>query len=205
MNRIDTVVFDIGNVLVQWDPRHLYRGIFADEAEMEHFLAHICTMDWHVEHDRGVSFAENAARLKTRYPQHAGLIDLWGDRYLEMVPDRVPGTAALLRRLKREGRTVHGLTNMPGPVFPALAARFPELGLFDTAVVSGNEGVIKPDPRIYRILIARTGLDPVRTLFVDDSQANVATAAGLGFAVHQFMHAEAPDGELRRHGLVSPV
>jgi len=204
MSGVDTVVFDIGNVLVQWDPRHLYRSVFADEAEMEHFLAHVCTMEWHVEHDRGLSFADNAARLKAAHPGHADLIDIWGARYPEMTPGRVPGTAALLRGLKEAGHAVHGLTNMPGPVFPALAARFPELGLFEATVVSGDEGVIKPDPRIYEILIARTGLDPARTLFIDDSRANVAAAADLGFAVHLFEHADGLGRELRRLGLISP-
>ncbi|MDO8838050.1 MAG: HAD family phosphatase [Parvibaculum sp.] len=204
MIRIDTVVFDIGNVLIRWDPRHLYRSVFTDEAEMEHFLAHVCTMAWHVEHDRGVSFAENAARLKAVHPDQAALIDLWGARYPEMTPARVPGTETLLRGLKAAGHAVHGLTNMPSDFLPVLAGVYPELELLEEMVVSGDEGVIKPDPRIYEILIARTGLDPARTLFIDDSQANVATAAALGFAVHRFVHAEGLGDELRQLGLLSP-
>jgi len=203
VTRIDTVVFDIGNVLIRWDPRHLYRSVFTDEAEMEHFLAHVCTMDWHVEHDRGVSFAENAARLKAVHPDHAALIDLWGARYREMTPARVPGTEALLRGLKAAGHAVHGLTNMPADFLPVLAGLYPELELLEETVVSGDEGIIKPDPRIYAILIARTGLDPARTLFIDDSQANVATAEALGFAVHRFAHAEGLGDELRQLGLLS--
>ncbi|MEX1155497.1 HAD family hydrolase [Parvibaculum sp.] len=203
MNRIDTVVFDIGNVLIQWDPRHLYRSVFADAAEMEHFLAHVCTMEWHVEHDRGLSFADNAARLKAVHPDHADLIDIWGARYPEMTPDRVPGTAALLRGLKEAGHAVHGLTNMPPDFFPVLSELYPELHLLDETVISGDEGIIKPDPRIYEILIGRTGLDPARTLFVDDSRSNVEAAARLGFAVHRFEHAEGLGCELRRFGLIS--
>ena len=200
---IDTIVFDIGNVLIRWDPRYLYRTIFADEAEMEHFLAHVCTMDWHIEHDRGVPFAENAARLKAVHPDHAELIDLWGARYVEMTPARVPGTEALLRGLKAAGHTVHGLTNMPSDFFPVLAGLYPELELLEETVVSGDEGVLKPDPKVYEILIARTGLAPARTLFIDDSAANATTAADLGFAVHRFEGAAGLQEELRRLGLLS--
>ncbi|ABS63640.1 HAD-superfamily hydrolase, subfamily IA, variant 3 [Parvibaculum lavamentivorans DS-1] len=200
--KLDTVVFDIGNVLIQWDPRHLYRSIFPDEAEMEAFLANVCTMEWHIEHDRGVPFADNALGLKARHPAHADLIDLWGARYLEMTPDRVPGTAALLRGLKAGGIALHGLTNMPSPVFPALCERYPELLLLEQTVVSGDEGILKPDPRIYRILIGRAGIDPSRTLFIDDSARNVETAASLGFHTHIFTGADGLEGALRGHGLI---
>lgn len=203
MNRsIDAVVFDIGNVLVDWNPRHLYRKVFADEAEMEAFLAEVCTMEWHVEHDRGMSFESNAALLKARHPGHAEMIDLWGARQLEMNAGPVPGTAALLGRLKEAGTPAHGLTNMPSPVFPALCARFPVLCLLEEVVVSGDEGVIKPDPRIFEILIARAALDPARTLFIDDSPRNVEAAARLGFEAHRFVDAETLGRELDRHGLL---
>lgn len=199
---IDAAVFDIGNVLIDWNPRHLYRKVFEDEGEMEAFLAEICTMEWHVEHDRGMSFESNAALLKARHPGHAKMIDLWGARQLEMNAGPVPGTAALLRRLKEAGAPVHGLTNMPSPIFPALRARYPELGLLEEVVVSGDEGVIKPDPRIFEILIARAALEPARTLFIDDSVRNVEAAARLGFEVHRFTDAETLSRELDHHGLL---
>lgn len=202
MGAIEAVVFDIGNVLIKWNPRHLYRKVFADEAEMEAFLGDICTMEWHVEHDRGVSFERNGALLKERHPAHAEMIDLWGARQLEMNKGPVPGVAALLARLKDRGVPVHGLTNMPSPVFPALRERFPELGLLQTVVVSGDEGVIKPDPRIFEILVERASLAPAATLFIDDSPKNVAAAEALGFATHRFTDAEALARELAGHGLV---
>lgn len=201
--RVGTVVFDIGNVLIQWDPRHLYRTVFGSETEMEDFLATVCTMDWHIEHDRGVPFAENALRLKALHPAHADLIDLWGARYLDMTPACVPGTAALLRRLKAAGVAVHGLTNMPSPVFPALCERYKELLLLEHTVVSGDEGILKPDPRIYEVLIGRAGLKPERTLFIDDSPRNVDAAAALGFHVHCFTDAAALELALCDHGLIS--
>mgnify|MGYP001255499276 CR=1 FL=1 len=202
MSAIEAVVFDIGNVLVEWNPRYLYRKVFADEAEMEAFLSGVCTMEWHVEHDRGVSFESNAALLKERHPAHAEFIDIWGSRQIEMNRGPVPGVAALLGHLKEKGVPVHGLTNMPSPIFPALCERFPELCLLEEVVVSGDEGVIKPDPRIFEILIGRASLVPQSTLFIDDSPRNVAAAESLGFRTHRFTDAEALSADLMRHGLI---
>lgn len=200
---INTVVFDVGNVLVGWDPRHLYRKVFADEAEMERFLAEVCTNEWHLAHDYGVSFEENAARLKKIHPAYGDLIDLWRTRYAEMIPGRVPGTAALLHALADNGVSLHGLTNMPVPVFDYLREAYPELQRFATTVVSGAEGVIKPDQRIFNLLIERAGLVPAHTLFIDDSQANVSTAIELGFVTHHFKDAQALGHDLVRRKLIA--
>lgn len=202
MQLVDTVVFDIGNVLIEWDPRHLYRKVFASEAEVEHFLATVCTNEWHLAHDHGVSFEENAAALKALHPDRAELIDMWGGRYLEMIPGRIEGTAALIHALGDGGVPMHGLTNMPSVTFPQLRAIYPELARFGTTVISGDEGIIKPDPRIFEILIGRTGLAPRRTLFIDDSPRNVDAAERLGFRVHRFSDAEGLCGELVALGLL---
>lgn len=199
---IDTIVFDIGNVLVGWDPRHLYRKVFATEAEMEQFLAEICTMEWHLAHDYGVPFAENAARLKEIHPTHGDLIDLWWSRYAEMIPGRVPGTADLLHALGDKGLTLHGLTNMPVPVFDYLREAYPELQRFGTAVVSGAEGMIKPDPRIFELLIERSGLVPQASFFIDDSRKNIDAAAALGFETHHFTDAARLADDLAARGLL---
>ena len=201
-SEIDTVVFDIGNVLVGWDPRHLYRKVFADEAEMERFLAEVCTIEWHLAHDLGVSFEENAARLKEVHPDHGELIDFWRTRYAEMIPGRVPGTADLLHALADSGLTLHGLTNMPVPVFEYLRDEYPELQRFETTVVSGAEGMIKPDPRIFELLIERAGFAPQRALFIDDSHANVMAATELGFETHHFTNAEELGRDLQRRKLI---
>lgn len=199
---VQTVVFDLGNVVFEWNPRHLYRKVFATEEEMEHFLSTVCTPQWHVAHDRGVSFEENARTLKERHPLHANLIDMWRSRFQEMIPGLVPGVSGLMAALKARGLAVHGLTNMPSSVFPQLCARFPEIGLLDPTIVSGDEGVVKPDPRIFEILIQRTGLHPTRTLFIDDSRANVEAAAKLGFSTHRFQTAERLRGDLAALGLI---
>jgi FMN phosphatase YigB (HAD superfamily) len=199
---LDTVVFDIGNVLIAWDPRHLYRKVFATEAEMERFLAEVCTLEWHLAHDYGVSFEENGAKLKAIHPDHADLIDMWHRRYAEMIPGRVPGTAELLHAMDEAGVKIHGLTNMPSTVFTYLRETYPELQRFDTAVVSGDEGVIKPEPRIFEILIERARLTPEQTLFIDDSKRNVDAAAALGFRVHHFVDADALRADLVAMGLL---
>tara|TARA_R110002074_G_scaffold1020_1_gene6120 strand:- start:360 stop:965 length:606 start_codon:yes stop_codon:yes gene_type:complete len=199
---IDTIVFDIGNVLVGWDPRHLYRKVFASEAEMERFLTEVCTNDWHLAHDRGVSFEENGAKLKVLHPDHAVHIDFWHTRYAEMIPGRIAGTADLLHALADKGLTIHGLSNMPVPVFDYLRVTYPELQRFETAVISGTEGVLKPDPRIYEILMARAGFAPERAYFIDDSKANIAAAAALGFQTHHFTDAAALAKDLVARGLL---
>ena len=199
---VDTVVFDIGNVLVGWDPRHLYRKVFATEAEMERFLTEVCTLEWHLAHDFGVSFEENGAKLKLIHPQHAELIDFWHTRYAEMIPGRIEGTAELFHGLEARGHTIHGLTNMPVPVFEFLRVEYPELQRFQKVVVSGAEGLVKPDPAIFEVLIERSGLDPVRTLFIDDSLANIRTAETLGFLTHHFTNSATLASDLQRLGLL---
>ena len=189
---VDAVVFDIGNVLIHWDPRLLYRKIFtrvdmtADERKVDWFLATVCTQDWNIEQDRGRSIADAEAEAIGRHPDYAPQIRAFYGRFQEMIPDAIPESVAALRRVKAAGMPVHGLTNFGRETFPQTARRFDFLRRFDTVVVSGDEGVIKPDPAIFRILIERTGIDPARTAFIDDSAANIQSARDLGFVTHHF-------------------
>lgn len=202
MNAIDTIVFDLGNVVFGWNPRHLYRKVFDDEVEMEAFLHTVCTMAWHLAHDRGTSFRDNAAALKKEFPEQGRLIDMWGERFQEMIPGRLPGTREIMEALKARGLAMHGITNMPAEVYPVLRERFRELRMLEVTVVSGEEGVIKPHRRIFDILVERTGLDPVRALFVDDSRTNIVAAEEFGFQVHQFTDAGALREKLTQLGLL---
>lgn len=189
---LTAIVFDIGNVLIHWDPRLLYRKIFtkvdmtADERQVEWFLANVCTTEWNIEQDRGRSIADAEAEAIGRHPDYAPQVRAFYGRFQEMIPSEIPETVAALRRAKEAGLPVHGLTNFGPETFPQTAARFDFLRSFDTVVVSGDEGVIKPDPAIFRILIERTGIDPARTAFIDDSAANIETAASLGLVTHHF-------------------
>jgi 2-haloacid dehalogenase len=187
---LKTVVFDIGGVLLDWDPRHLYRQVLADEDEVERFLAEVCTWEWHTQHDLGRPMAETIPELSARFPEHAPAIALWHDRYHDMIAGEVPGTLDVVRDLHTAGVGLLVLSNMPADVLHVLEG-FDWLGLFDGVVVSGREGVVKPDPAIYRLLVDRHGADPATTAFVDDRPENVAAATALGFHGIQFTDAPA--------------
>ena len=180
MTSIDAVVFDIGGVLVDWDPRHLYRQLIPDEAEMEHFLETICTLEWHKDHDRGMSTAESCAVLAEQHPEHAALIHAWAERTDDMIAGTIDGTIDILAELRAAGTRLYVLSNMEADTFPRRLERYEFLRWFDDHVVSGFEGIIKPDLALFRRLLRRFDLQPDRTIFVDDSAINVEAAASIG-------------------------
>lgn len=189
--RIEAVVFDVGAVLLEWNPRHLYRRLFdGDEAKVEWFLSTVCPPAWNVEQDRGRTVSEAEAEAIARHPDWADAIGAFYSRFQEMIPHAIEGTVATLETLKRAGYPVYGLTNFSAETFPPTRERFGFFALFDGIVVSGEEKLIKPDPEIYRRLIERHGLVPARTAFVDDSHRNVEAARELGLHAHRF---EDPD------------
>jgi 2-haloacid dehalogenase len=206
MAEADAVVFDVGGVLIEWDPRHLYRKLFdGDHAAMERFLATVCTPAWNLEQDRGRPFAEAVAELSDRFPEHAALIAAYDERWDEMVPGPVHGGPEVLAELQAAGVACYGLTNFSTEKFRRARRRFPFLGSFDGVVVSGAEGVVKPEPAIFRCLARRYALDPARTLFVDDQPANVAAAENLGFRGHRFTTADRLRAELDALRLLPPA
>ncbi len=174
-------MFDLGGVLLDWNPRYLYRKLFADEAAMEHFLAEVCTMEWHEANDRGVPFEVTCAQLAAQHPEHAEHIWAWGTRTEEMVGGAIDGTVEILGELARGGSVrLFALTNMEAHTYPLRRERYEFLRWFEGTVVSSAEGVIKPDPRIYRVLLERYGLTPASTLMIDDNPRNVEAARALG-------------------------
>lgn len=183
---IETVVFDLGGVLVDWNPRYLYRKVFTDETEMEDFLATVTTMEWHLEQDRGRTMAEATAGLISRHPEYAREIEAYYRRWDEMFGGPIEGSVDVLRELRETGFPLYALTNWSAETFPLARERYAFLGWFDEIVVSGEESMIKPDKEIYRVLVERTGLDPATTVFVDDSPPNVAAARELGFTAVTF-------------------
>ena len=180
------VLWDVGNVIVGWSPRRLYEQIFQEPAACDRFLSSVCTLDWHLEHDRGVSFADNAATLITKYPEHEAEIRLWGDRFIDMVGPVIDQSESAIHALAARGVPQFGLTNMPSEAWPAVTALSPAFACFRDTVVSGDEGLVKPDPAIFRLAAERAGMAPQDLLFIDDSAANIASAAALGFHVHRF-------------------
>ena len=193
-HHIDAVVFDLGGVLIDWDPRYLYRQIFGDPAEMEDFLARICTMDWHREHDLGVDTTASCRRLAARHPGYQKQIMAWAERNEEMAAGSIDPVVDVLADVKAAGARCYALSNMESDAYAVRCARFAFMGWFDGHVISGLEGTAKPGERIFRILLDRYALDPARTVFIDDSPANVETACALGINAVHFTGA----GPLRR-------
>ena len=190
---ITAVVFDLGGVLLDWDPRHLYRRLFADPDEMEDFLARICTPDWHRAHDLGEDVTESCRRLARRHPRHRDMIMAWVDPGDEMAAGPIDEAVGVLAELKARGVRCLALSNMEPATFAARLDRFPFMNWFDGYVISGLEGVAKPDPRIFQLLLRRYRLDPAATVFIDDSPANVEAARGQGMTAVRYT----PAGELR--------
>ena len=195
------VVFDLGGVLVDWDPRHLYRRLIQDEAEMEWFLAEVCTLEWHRHHDGGRPLAEGVAELVARYPEHRDLIEAWEHRFAEMFVGDLPDTVAVLADVVALGDPVYALTNWSADGWPAAMDRFDFLAWFDDIVVSGLAQVTKPDRAIYDLLVERNGLDRERTVFIDDWDRNVEGARAAGLQALQFTTAARLRADLRALGL----
>jgi 2-haloacid dehalogenase len=199
----DIVVFDLGGVLIEWDPRHLYRKLFPrDEPAMERFLAEVCTHDWNRCQDAGRSFAEGARLLKAEHPDKAGLINAYGTRFDEMMPGPIEGTVEILAELRNRDTPLYGLTNFSAETYPSALERFGFLRWFRGVLVSGEVGIIKPDPRIYALLLERFCLDPRRVIYIDDVEANVAAALPFGIHAIRFTTPAALREELVALGLL---
>jgi 2-haloacid dehalogenase len=199
---VEAVVFDIGGVLLDWNPRHLYRKLFTDEAEMERFLGEICSPEWHAPHDRGVSTAASCAELVCRYPQFAEQIEAWSSRSEEMIGGVMVGTVDVLRAVMETGLPCYALTNMEAETYPLRLERFPFLDWFEGTVVSGREGVAKPEPAIFTHLLDRFDLTPRTTLMIDDMQENLDSAARLGMQTLLFRSSHRLGKDLEAAGVL---
>ncbi|WP_373820328.1 HAD family hydrolase [Glaesserella sp.] len=198
---IETVVFDLGGVLVDWNPRHLYRKIFTDEAEMEYFLTHICTQEWNEHQDRGRPWAEGIALLCAQHPDYETPIRAYYERWQEMLNGAIEETVKVLEDLHQRGVRLLALTNWSGETFHFAEEKFPFLHLFEGILVSGNENLMKPDPRIFTLLIERYNLNPQRTVFVDDSLRNVEAAINMGIHGLHFTGAHQLEKDLAALGV----
>ena len=179
--RPDAVVFDLGGVLIDWNPRYLYRTLFGgDTAAMEHFLTHVCSPAWNHQQDAGRSFAEGCAELVREFPDARPLIEAWRERFDETLGGPIAGTVEILAALRERGVPLYALSNWWAETFPIARARFDFLGWFDGIVISGEFGAAKPDPRIFAHLLDTYGLRADATVFIDDLPANVAAAAAAG-------------------------
>ncbi len=178
---VGAVVFDLGGVLIDWNPRYLYRKLFDDAGEMEDFLATVCHSAWNLRQDAGWPVAEAAAEAKARHPGKAALIDAYYARWPEMMNGAIDGAVAILAELKDQGTPLYALTNWSAETFPHAQSRFAFLDWFRAIVVSGEVGMIKPDAEIYEFLLATHDLTAAETVFIDDKAENVEAARALGF------------------------
>jgi 2-haloacid dehalogenase len=194
---IDAVVFDIGGVLVDWDPRHLYRKVFAGDDRMETFLGQVCTPAWHAQHDLGVPFSSSIPAQVTAYPEWANEIRAWADRFAEMWKGSVAGSVDVFAALRASDNRplIYAATNWGSDNWRLAKTLFPFLEWFDGELVSADVGLLKPDPRFFELLVRRFNLTPSSTLYVDDNTENVNQACRTGFVVHHFTGA---DGLTRR-------
>jgi len=197
------VLFDLGNVVVDWQPVRLYKDYFPSEAEARHFLQTVCTMDWHRAHDQGVDMQDNARALIQDYPQYKTEILAWRSRWMDMFEGYVPGVPVLMARLEQSGVPLYGLSNIPAEVADETFDRFAMIHVLRDVIVSGAEGVVKPDRRIYEIALERMGQPaPETVLFIDDSAINIEAAHAMGFRTHHFQHADGLEQALKAEALL---
>jgi 2-haloacid dehalogenase len=202
---IDNVVFDLGGVLIDWNPRYVFRSMFDSEQDMERFLADICSAEWNARQDAGRPWAEGVRLLVAEHPEFEPQIRAYHERWREMLGGPITETVKVLGELRQAGVRLFGLSNWSSETF-VVARSLPEydfLGWFEGIVISGDVGICKPDPAIFRHLLDRFGLEPSRTLFVDDLVPNVDAATALGLPAVRFEGGEVLRAELRARGLLN--
>ena len=203
MPAADTIIFDLGGVLIDWNPEYLYRKIFSEEDDLRYFLENICTSDWNEEQDAGYPLAQATAELAIKYPQYDGEIKAYYGRWQEMLGGYKDECVAILENLHQQKNCrLLALTNWSGETFHTAKNMYPFLGLFEGIVISGDEKIKKPDPRLYQVLIDRYGIQPVKSIFIDDTNINVEAAADLGFQTIHFLSANQLQDELQKLGLM---
>jgi len=201
MTEIRHIVFDIGNVLLKWDPELPYRRLIADPAERAHFLSDVCSPAWNAEQDRGRGWQEAEEVLIATYPEHAALIRAYRTHWPEMIPGHIEESVAVLEALTDSGHDVTGLTNFAADTFEIVRQRYPFLDRLRGVTVSARIGLLKPDVAIYRHHAETFGLDPGATLFFDDNPANVEGARATGWQAEVFRSPEELRADLGRYGI----
>jgi 2-haloacid dehalogenase len=202
--QIEAVVFDLGGVLIDWDPRYLYRPLMRDPVAMEKFLATVCTADWHRAHDLGADVRRSCEELARQHPEYRDMIMVWAERGEEMAIGQFDDTVAVLGDLTSSGMPCYALSNMEPEAFRIRCSRFPFMRWFEAHVISGIEGVAKPDRRIFEILLHRHRLRPQSTVFIDDQARNVTAARELGLQALTFSSAAQLRRDLGALGVAVP-
>jgi 2-haloacid dehalogenase len=199
---ISAVVFDVGRVLFRWDLRHLFAKLIDDPAELDWFVTHVVSEQWHFQHDEGRDLAEMVAERSAEFPDHAHLIRAYAARFNESVPGPVPGSLELVAALYARGVPLFAITNFGAGFWPGFRATQPVFDCFRDVVVSGFEKIAKPDPAIYALAARRFGHAPGSMLFIDDNAANIAAARDCGWQAHHFVDADSLSVDLGQRGLI---
>ncbi len=199
---IEAVVFDFGRVLIQWDLRHLFAKLIADPVELDWFLAHVVTEEWHYQHDAGRPLAEMLAERCAEFPAYTNHIHAWATRFNESIPGPVDGSLAIVEALHARQVPLYGITNFGAEFWLQFRPTQPVFDVFRDIVVSGIEKMTKPNPAIYHLAAARFGHAPGAMLFIDDNLANVDAARVCGWQAHHFIDASGLAKELTRRGLL---
>ncbi|MGC9955122.1 MAG: HAD family phosphatase [Rhizomicrobium sp.] len=198
---IQAVIFDLGGVVIEWDPAHLYRKIFdGDQAKVDMFLSEICPQEWNERQDAGRPLALATEERVAEFPEWEREIRAFYGRWPEMISGPIPGTADVMRELKALSVRLFALSNWSAETFPLVQGRFPELDLFEKIFLSGLHGCAKPDERLYRIALDEIGMPIENLLFVDDNQKNILAAERLGLRSLFFRSAKALRDDLRAMG-----
>ena len=196
---IQAILFDFGNVLLEWNPRHVYRRYFPNnEAAMEQFLHEVSFMDWNAQQDKGRPFAEGVAELSKQFPQYSELIRAYQDHWKDSIGDSIAGTVEILKRLKQAGYSLYGLSNWSAETFPHVREKYAFFDLLDEIIISGDVGSIKPEPEIFDLALRRIGRPAYECVFIDDALANIEQARKMGFATIHFQSPKQLEKELHR-------
>ena len=201
MNNINTIIFDFGGVLIDWNPRYMYRDEFEESSEMEHFLSNVCTDDWNLQQDKGRSLAEGTRILQNKFPEHTAKIQLYYYQWEKMIKGYIPQNVTVLRLLKEKYK-LYGLTNWSAETFPIVFERYSFFKLFDGIVISGVEKMIKPDKKIFELMLERYHLAVKKSLFIDDNKNNIQAAKEMGFATIHVQEKTDLKTELNALGLI---
>jgi len=194
--KITTVVFDVGKVLFEWDLRYLFAKLIADKDELEFFVTHVVTPEWHFQHDAGRALDDMVAERIAEFPEYAKLIAVYANRFNETIPGPVTGSLEIVQELAESGVPLFAITNFGAEFWEGFRPTQPIFDLFQDIIVSGVEKLVKPDPAIYALALQRFCIKPGQAIFIDDNHDNVISARENGFAVHHFTDAESLRREL---------
>lgn len=206
LTRPDWIVFDLGAVLIDWNPRYVYRRVTKDEAKIETFLREVATSEWNSQLDAGTPFAAAIAKRIEEFPEWREWLEMWRVDWPTMLNGPIDDAVSIFMELveqRKHGKIkgIFALSNWEANTIKIAKARFPFLQHFDGRLISGEERLIKPDPRFFQLLESRFGIVPERSFFIDDVMKNIETAKNLGFQTHHFVQAQALREDLERRSV----